>query len=288
MMVVITVSKCPACLRGDLSKWLIEIDTGVYVGNLSARVRDAVWDRICENIKSGRASMSFSSSGDQKLDFRIHNTYWEPVDYDGIKLVRRNNIENNDIEYKKSCKSAVNKAAANLQRNKKPYETDEYVAVDIKTTGLENDDLIIEIAAILVKCGKIEENFSRLIKTLPIIPKEISELTGITNELSESEGVSIKQALTEFLEFCSDKPIVGHNINFNLKYLQRDCINNGFSIIKNRIIDTMRISRNNINDIERYGLNTLAEYFGFDTDGMHRALKDAELTQRIYEKLKEI
>ena len=52
MMVVITLNNCPQKLRGDLSKWLIEINSGVFVGNLSARVRDAVWNRICEHIKS--------------------------------------------------------------------------------------------------------------------------------------------------------------------------------------------------------------------------------------------
>ena len=88
-MVVITLTSCPPKLRGDLTKWLFEIDTGVFVGNLNARVRDGVWKRICENIKNGRATMVFSSNNEQKLDFRIHNADWEPIDYDGIKLVLR-------------------------------------------------------------------------------------------------------------------------------------------------------------------------------------------------------
>ncbi len=89
MMVVITLSCCPPKLRGDLSRWMQEIDTGVYVGNLNARVRDNVWDRVCSNIGNGHASMSYSSNNEQKLEFRIHNTQWEPVDYDGIKLIKK-------------------------------------------------------------------------------------------------------------------------------------------------------------------------------------------------------
>ena len=49
-MIVITLTDCPPKLRGDLSKWLCEINTGVYVGNLSGRVRDELWERVCSNL----------------------------------------------------------------------------------------------------------------------------------------------------------------------------------------------------------------------------------------------
>ena len=88
-MVVITLSDCPPKVRGDLSKWLFEINTGVYVGNLSARVRQELWQRICENLKNGRATMVYSAPGEQQMRFEIHNSLWQPVDLDGIKLMRR-------------------------------------------------------------------------------------------------------------------------------------------------------------------------------------------------------
>ena len=89
MMVVITLSDCPPKVRGDLSKWLCEINTGVYVGNLSARVRQELWMRVCDNLKNGRATMVYSTQGEQQLNFEVHNSLWEPVDLDGIKLMRR-------------------------------------------------------------------------------------------------------------------------------------------------------------------------------------------------------
>ena len=49
-MIVITLSKVPPSLRGDLTKWFQEVQTGVYVGNINARVRDALWERIQKNI----------------------------------------------------------------------------------------------------------------------------------------------------------------------------------------------------------------------------------------------
>ena len=50
------MTNCPPKLRGDLSKWLCEINTGVYVGNVSSRVRDALWERVCQNLKNGQAT----------------------------------------------------------------------------------------------------------------------------------------------------------------------------------------------------------------------------------------
>ena len=51
-MTIIVVTSCPPKLRGDLSKWFFEINCGVYVGNVSARVRAEIWDRICINLES--------------------------------------------------------------------------------------------------------------------------------------------------------------------------------------------------------------------------------------------
>jgi CRISPR-associated endoribonuclease Cas2 subtype I-E len=52
-MVVITLSECQASLRGDLTKWLLEINAGVFVGRISARVRNNLWERVCKSIPSG-------------------------------------------------------------------------------------------------------------------------------------------------------------------------------------------------------------------------------------------
>ena len=88
-MIVLSLSNCPPKLRGDLSKWLVEINAGVYVGRVSARVRDELWQRVCENLRDGRATMVFRANTEQGMDFRVHNTTWIPVDYDGIQLMLR-------------------------------------------------------------------------------------------------------------------------------------------------------------------------------------------------------
>ena len=58
-MIVLCVTNCPPGLRGDLSKWLNEINAGVYVGRLSARVREELWDRVCIHIKNGQATRDY-------------------------------------------------------------------------------------------------------------------------------------------------------------------------------------------------------------------------------------
>lgn len=88
-MVVLIVTACPAGLRGHLTRWLLEISPGVFVGVLSRRVRELVWERVRELVKDGRAIMVFPARTEQRIEFRVHRYDWEPVDIDGVTLVRR-------------------------------------------------------------------------------------------------------------------------------------------------------------------------------------------------------
>ncbi|MCM1314492.1 MAG: type I-E CRISPR-associated endoribonuclease Cas2e [Alistipes senegalensis] len=289
MMVVITLVNCPPKLRGDLTKWLIEIDTGVFVGNLNSRIRDAVWKRICENIKNGRASMAFSTNGEQKIDFRIHNTSWEPVDFDGIKLVRRNTAFSDDKKYKETSKAVIHHKTRLTQIKKKSENYyGRYVVIDIETTGLKTRDKIIEIGAVLVIDGEIVNKFSTLVQCGIPVPEEISRLTGITSDDIEKDGLPACEALRQFIEFCGGDILVGHNIDFDMQFIQIACQNNGFSTIKNRLADTMTISRKKLNGVSRYSLAAIAEHLDINCEVKHRAVDDCILTYRIFEKLNEI
>lgn len=88
-MVVVILTACPAGLRGHLTRWLLEIAPGVFCGKVTAKVRDQMWLRIAEMAKDGRALMVFTRRGDQGLDFRVLRHDWEPVDFDGVSLMRR-------------------------------------------------------------------------------------------------------------------------------------------------------------------------------------------------------
>jgi CRISPR-associated protein Cas2 len=67
----------------------MEISAGVYVGHVSARVRELLWLRIVDDIGRGRAIMVHSVRGEQRLSFRVHNHEWEPVDFEGLRLMMR-------------------------------------------------------------------------------------------------------------------------------------------------------------------------------------------------------
>lgn len=88
-MIVVVLTACPAGLRGDLTRWLLEISAGVFVGHVSAKVRDQLWERIVGLVRDGRAIMVYSARNEQHLAFRVHRADWTPVDCDGLELIRR-------------------------------------------------------------------------------------------------------------------------------------------------------------------------------------------------------
>lgn len=88
-MVVVVLTAVPAGLRGHLTRWLLEISPGVFIGRASRRVRDELWERIVDLCKDGRAVMIETARNEQRLMFRVHRHEWEVVDFDGLELVRR-------------------------------------------------------------------------------------------------------------------------------------------------------------------------------------------------------
>lgn len=86
-MTVITLTKVPPSLRGDLTKWMQEIATGVYVGNFNSAIREKLWQRVKDNLKSGEATLSYSCRNEIGYDFDIGHGNRERLDYDGVPLV---------------------------------------------------------------------------------------------------------------------------------------------------------------------------------------------------------
>lgn len=88
-MTVFVLTAVPAGLRGQFTRWLLEIAPGVFVGKLSARIREYLWQRVLEYLGTGKALMVWQAKNEQGLEFRTHNHGWEPTDFDGIKLMMR-------------------------------------------------------------------------------------------------------------------------------------------------------------------------------------------------------
>lgn len=87
-MLVIVVENAPPRLRGRLGLWLVEVRAGVYVGKVSRRVREMIWDNLEQGIDNGNAVMVWSSNTESGFDFMTLGANRRiPVEMDGIKLV---------------------------------------------------------------------------------------------------------------------------------------------------------------------------------------------------------
>ena len=73
-MTVITLSKVSNSLKGDLSKWMQEIATGVYIGNFNSKVRDKLWERIQDAVENGEATISYPMRNELGYTFNTLNT----------------------------------------------------------------------------------------------------------------------------------------------------------------------------------------------------------------------
>jgi CRISPR-associated protein Cas2 len=88
-MVVIILERVPVRLRGELTRWMLELKAGVFVGKVSAMVRDKLWQRVCESVKGGGALMAHSTDNEQGFAFRFWGaTSHQIVDFDGLMLVQ--------------------------------------------------------------------------------------------------------------------------------------------------------------------------------------------------------
>ncbi|MEE1753535.1 type I-E CRISPR-associated endoribonuclease Cas2e [Streptomyces sp. SP18CS02] len=88
-MTVVVLANCPIGLRGFLTRWLLEISPGVFVGNPSARIRDALWDEVRQYAGNGRALLAHATDTEQGYAFRTHDHAWHPVDHEGLTLMLR-------------------------------------------------------------------------------------------------------------------------------------------------------------------------------------------------------
>lgn len=293
-MVVITLTSCPTALRGDLTKWLQEVNTGVYVGRVSSRVRDKLWKRISENSSTGKATMVYSANNEQGMKFRIHNSSWEPVDFDGLTLLMRPSQARSQSETapKKGFSNAARiQKAKQIQRLKadKKLLPRTYVVIDLETTGLSAADHdIIEIGAVRVRDMVLGDSFQALIKPRGKIPPAIVALTGITDLLLEREGKALVDVLSGFIEFISDLPVVTHNADFDYAFLRKACKSCNLPLFSNRCINTLPIARKMVDGVHNYKLETLLNYFGVEQTTKHRALEDCLAANELYAKLIEI
>jgi DNA polymerase-3 subunit epsilon/ATP-dependent DNA helicase DinG len=157
------------------------------------------------------------------------------------------------------------------------------VAIDIETTGLdENRDAIIEIAAVRFNGRRVEDEFSTLVNPGRHIPDFITNLTGIDDAMVR-QAPRIKDILEELEGFVGDAPVVGHNVRFDVGFLQKTGL-----LQLNEVIDTYELAAVLMPSASRYNLGALGQQLGVPLPATHRALDDARVTQAAYVRLYEL
>lgn len=88
-MVVVILEKVPKSLRGELTRWMLEPKTGVFVGSVSGMVREHLWEKLCRGLRGGACVMAHSDNTEQGFTLRTHgDSSRQVVDFEGLSLMR--------------------------------------------------------------------------------------------------------------------------------------------------------------------------------------------------------
>ena len=158
-----------------------------------------------------------------------------------------------------------------------------YISIDLETTGLNpKTDKIIEIGAIKVRDGQIQDTFSALINPGRKLETRITELTGITDDMLLGAS-TVEEELPSLLSFLEELPLLGHRVLFDYSFLKKAAVNCRFPFEKAGI-DTLKIARRYLTDAEHKNLEYLCRYYGIEHRA-HRALGDAIATHELFQRL---
>ncbi len=163
----------------------------------------------------------------------------------------------------------------------------EYVVFDTETTGFNaGKDQMIEIGAITVKNGEVVSRFDELISCDRTLPKIITELTAITDEMLKGQD-SEENVTKRFLEYIGNRPMVAHNAAFDIGFMKAACSKYKLKDFTNTVIDTMALARTLFPDWRNHKLSNLVKQLEveWDEDKHHRADYDSEGTAKCFYKM---
>lgn len=93
-MVIILLERVTPSLRGELTRWLLELKAGVFVGRVSAMVRERLWRRVCGRMANGGGILVHSADNEQGFEVRFHGNPSRTVrDFEGIQLVQNKQVQ---------------------------------------------------------------------------------------------------------------------------------------------------------------------------------------------------
>jgi DNA polymerase-3 subunit epsilon len=162
-----------------------------------------------------------------------------------------------------------------------PLHDARFVVVDLETTGgRASAGSIIEIGACRMEGQRITGTFQSLVRPRMPIPRFVTGLTSITNEMVR-DAPPIEDVLPAFREFLGDAVMVAHNAPFDHSFLDFE-FRRLFGIgLRNPVLCTLRLSRRLLPSLKRRRLDALANHFGLSTEGRHRGLGDARMAAEL-------
>lgn len=157
----------------------------------------------------------------------------------------------------------------------------EFVALDVETTGLKpSRQRMIEVAAIRYRDGEIERSYETLLHPGRGIPEFISKLTTITNE-HVRDAPLFADVASELVEFIGDSLIVGHNVSFDINFVNAELARVDMPPLINERLDTMGLAVRLLRSLRKPSLDRVASAVGLSPRRVHRAGGDARLTAEV-------
>ena len=158
----------------------------------------------------------------------------------------------------------------------------EFVCIDLETTGLNpHADTIIEVGAVRFRNGEVLHRYQTFVNPGRRIPAFIQQLTSISPAQIE-RAPAFHQVAGQFADFVGDLPIIGHNVAFDLNFLESHRLP-----LPNRSYNTWDLASVFLPTLPEYNLGALARHFGIDHSQAHRAHADAEITALVFHRLLE-
>ncbi|WP_240920452.1 PolC-type DNA polymerase III [Erysipelothrix sp. HDW6A] len=208
-----------------------------------------------------------------------------PKAYGSLKNLRK---KYPNQEFKLGYGVEMNMVDANLQivtqSHDEKLHQGNYICFDIETTGLSNYyDHIIEFGAVRIQDGKVVDKMQTFIKPPVSINAHIESITNISDN-DVRNAPRIEECIDDILEFIGDYPLVAHNAQFDIDFMQEILRKLNRPSLPNATIDTLDLSRALFDNRRSYRLGAISRLLRipYDEDGAHRADYDAEVLSLVF------
>lgn len=176
-----------------------------------------------------------------------------------------------------------------------PFNQLTYTVVDTETTGYTPQYAkMVEIAAVKIYPDftiDYDNTFAELINPEIDIPYSAYKVHNISNNMVKGKPL-VHEVMPSFLSFAKDSVIVGHNIKFDMRFIQHEAANCQLPLTFNHVLDTLSLARKAVPGLKAYKLDNLIEHFdiqlNLENNDRHRALFDAVNTAIVMIKCMEI